>query len=91
MAAGCSFRWTNVTEQALGGQGLPANCSRVSPAGGIGCDAINTESWTGAVMSPADSPHPTYEDGVSLGSTPFFSNKNTWKVYGTFLLTTHTT
>lgn len=89
---GCSFHWTNVmTEQVLGGQGLPANCIHVSLAVGIGYDAVNTESWFRAFISPAGSPRPTYEDSVTLDLTLFFSNKNTWKVYGTFLLTTYTT
>lgn len=84
--------WTNVmTDQALGGHWLHTNCICVSPAGGIGCDAINTESWVGAVTFPAGWPHPTYEDSVTLDFAHFSSNKNTWKVYGTFLLTAHTT
>lgn len=73
------------------GSGAPANYIRVSPAGGIGCDAVNTESGFGAVISPAGEPRPTYRDSVTLDFTPFFPNKNTWKVYGTLLLTTQTT
>lgn len=72
-----------------GGSGLHVNCICVSPAGGIGCDAINTESWVRTVTFPAGWPRPTYEDSVTPDFAHFFSNKNTWKVYGTFLLTAH--
>lgn len=78
-----------MTDQALGGHGLHANCICVSPAGGIGCDAINAGSWLGAVTFPAGRPRPTHEDSVTLDFAHFFPNKNTWTVYGTFLVTAH--